>query len=72
MYMYVAGVHSVKPLDGDEVNPSCLLCRLINSVIERGIWVDDLEFEEELKMWEWWSPPFFADLGADVELAAGR
>ena len=74
MYMYTGGVHSVRPLDGEAFNPSSLHCHFINSVIERGVCVvlyDGLELEDELEVKEWWVPPFFADLGAGTEVAAG-
>ena len=56
MYMYVAGVHSLRPLDGNEFNPSSLCCRLVSSFIERGVCVvlyDELKLEDELKLGEW-------------------
>ena len=72
--MYAGGVHSVRPLHGEEFNPSSLCCSFINSVIDIGVCVvlyDGLELEEELELKEWWAPHFFADLSAGQEVAAG-
>ena len=73
MYMYGSGVHSVRPLDGEEFSPCSLCCHFISSPIDKGVCVvlyDGLEWEEQLESEEWWAPPFFADLGAFAEAVA--
>ena len=37
MYMYGSGVHSVRPLDGEEFSPGLLRSRLISLPIEKGV-----------------------------------
>ena len=72
MYTYGGGVHSVRPLDGEEINPCSLRCHFINSAIDKGVCVvfyNGLELKEQLESEEWWTPPFFADLGAGLEVA---
>ena len=73
MYMYGGGVHSVRPLDGEEFSPCSLRSHFISSPIDKGICVvlyEGLEWEEQLELEEWWGPPFFADLVAFVEVVA--